>query len=69
MLRTLSENEMSVPARSPSGGTGPPVSYSAFTQVSDPISLTDTFEKKIRIGSPSAVPRWSDEIRRGPAFL
>src|SRR5215467_12404819 len=43
--------------------------YCAFIQVSDPASLTDTFVKKIRAGLPSAVPRWSVEIRRGPAFL
>jgi len=45
------------------------VSYCASTQVSDPFSLTETFEKEIRSGWPSAVPRWSVEIRRGPAFL
>lgn len=50
-------------------GTSPRVSYCASTQVSDPTSLTDTFEKKSRSGLPSAVPRWSVEIRRGPAFL
>src|SRR5262245_9942038 len=57
ILRTLSEHEMRVPARSPSGGTGPPVAYSACTQVSDPMSLTATSEKNTRIGWPSAVPR------------
>jgi hypothetical protein len=50
-------------------GTSPPVSYCAFTHVSDPTGLTDTFEKKTRSGWPSAVPRWSVEIRRGPAVL
>jgi len=50
-------------------GLLPPVSYFAFTHVSDPTSLTDTSEKKIRSGLPSAVPRRSVEIRRGPAFL
>jgi hypothetical protein len=43
--------------------------YCASTQVSDPTSLTDTFEKKIRAGLPSAVPRWSVETSRGPDFL
>jgi hypothetical protein len=43
--------------------------YCAFIQVSDPVSLTDTSEKKRCSGLPSAVPRWSVEIRRGPAFL
>jgi hypothetical protein len=50
-------------------GLLPPVSYCAFTHVSDPTSLTDTSEKKIRSGWPSAVPRRSIERRRGPAFL
>src|SRR6266478_4365232 len=45
------------------------VSYCASIHLSEPTSLTDTFEKKIRAGLPSAVPRWSVEIRRGPAFL
>ena len=44
-------------------------SYCASTQVSDPVSLAATFEKKIRSGWPSAVPRCSVEMRRGPAFL
>src|SRR5262245_39159365 len=43
--------------------------YCASTQVSDPVSLAATFEKKIRSGWPSAVPRWSVEMSRGPAFL
>jgi hypothetical protein len=43
--------------------------YCAFTQSFDPVSLTATSEKKIRAGLPSAVPRWSIEISRGPAFL
>jgi len=46
-----------------------PFSYCASTQLSDPFSLTATFEKKIRSGWPSAVPRWSVEMRSGPAFL
>jgi hypothetical protein len=46
-----------------------PTDYCAVIQVFDPVSLTDTSEKKIRAGLPSAVPRWSVEIRRGPAFL
>jgi hypothetical protein len=45
------------------------VVYCASTQVSDPVSLTATFVKKIRAGLPSAVPRWSVEKSRGPAFL
>ena len=44
-------------------------SYCASVQVSDPVSLKDTFEKKIRHGLPSAIPRWSVETSRGPAFL
>jgi hypothetical protein len=43
--------------------------YCAFIQLSDPVSLTDTSERVIRNGLPSAVPRCSVEIRRGPAFL
>lgn len=43
--------------------------HSAFIQVSEPVSLTATSVKKIRAGLPSAVPRWSVETRRGPAFL
>ena len=31
--------------------------YCAFIQLSDPVTLTDTSEKKIRTGLPSAVPR------------
>lgn len=31
--------------------------YCAFTQLSDPVNLTDTSEKKSRSGFPSAVPR------------
>jgi hypothetical protein len=50
-------------------GVSPRVSYCAFVQVSDPTSLTATFVKKIRAGLPSAVPRWSVEKNRGPAFL
>src|ERR1043166_5907742 len=49
--------------------TSPVVVYCAFIQVSDPVSLTDTSEKKTRSGLPSAVPRWSVEIKRGPACL
>src|SRR5262249_48995383 len=44
-------------------------SYCASIQLSDPASLTATFEKDTRTGEPSAVPRWSVEKRRGPAFL
>jgi hypothetical protein len=43
--------------------------HCAFIQFSDPVNLTDTSEMKIRKGFPSAVPWWSVEIRRGPAFL
>ncbi len=43
--------------------------YFASIQASDPVSLTATFVKKIRAGLPSAVPRWSVEKSRGPAFL
>ena len=46
-----------------------PSSYFASTQVSDPVTLTATSEMKICSGLPSAVPRCSVEIRRGPAFL
>jgi hypothetical protein len=42
--------------------------HCAFTQLSDPVSFTDTSEKETRSGLPSAVPWWSVEIRRGPAF-
>ena len=43
--------------------------YCAFIHVSDPVSLTATSEKNSWNGPPSAVPRWSVEISRGPAFL
>jgi len=43
--------------------------HCAVIQFSDPVNLTDTSEMKIRKGFPSAVPWWSVEIRRGPAFL
>src|SRR5262249_36492232 len=43
--------------------------YCPFTPLSDPASFTATFEKKIFAGFPSAVPRWSVETSRGPAFL
>ena len=43
--------------------------YCAFTQVSEPATLTATSEKKSRSGPPSAVPLCSVETRRGPAFL
>src|SRR5216683_5207998 len=43
--------------------------YCAFIQVSEPVSLTDTSERKICRGLTSAVPRCSVEISRGPAFL
>ena len=42
--------------------------YCAFAQ-SDPVTLTATFEKKIRTGFPSALPRWSIATSSGPAFL
>ena len=44
-------------------------SYCASIHLSDPASLTATFEKDTRTGAPSAVPRWSVEKRSGPAFL
>src|SRR5260370_39521099 len=44
-------------------------SYFASIHLSDPVSLTARSEMKIRSGLPSAVPRWSVEIERGPAFL
>jgi hypothetical protein len=56
-------------SRPEAAGLAPPASYCAFTHLSDPTSLTDTFEKKNRSFLPSAVPRRSVEIRRGPAFL
>ncbi len=43
--------------------------YCGFVQVSDPVSLTATPEMKMCRGLPSAVPRCSVEISRGPAFL
>src|SRR5579864_3229188 len=43
--------------------------YCAFIQLSEPVSLTDTSEKKMCTGLPSAVPRCSVETSRGPAFL
>ena len=45
------------------------LSYCAFTQASEPVSLTATSEKESFIGLPSAVPWWSVEMRSGPAFL
>jgi len=44
-------------------------SYFASIQVSDPVSFTDTSEIKMCRGLPSAVPRCSVEMSRGPAFL
>ena len=43
--------------------------YFASIQASDPVSLTATPEIKMCSGLPSAVPRCSVEISRGPAFL
>ena len=43
--------------------------YSAFIQVSDPVSLTDTSEINMCRGLPSAKPRCSVANRIGPAFL
>ncbi len=51
------------------GGATSEAVYCAFVQVSDPVSLTATPEMKMCRGLPSAVPRCSDEISRGPAFL
>jgi hypothetical protein len=45
------------------------VLYCAFIHVSDPVSLTATSVKNSWNGPPSAVPRCSVEISRGPAFL
>src|SRR5271163_4518641 len=49
--------------------TSPSHVHCALIQFSDPVTLTDTSEKEIRRGFPSAVPGCSVEIRRGPAFL
>jgi hypothetical protein len=46
-----------------------PAIYCAFIQVSDPLTLTATSDKKICRGLPSAVPRCSVENNSGPAFL
>ncbi len=43
--------------------------YCALIHLSDPVSLTDRFVMKMCSGFPSAVPRWSVENSRGPAFL
>jgi alkylation response protein AidB-like acyl-CoA dehydrogenase len=43
--------------------------YFAAIQVSEPTSLTDTSERKMCRGLPSAVPRCSVENKIGPAFL
>lgn len=43
--------------------------YCAFIQVSEPVSLTETSERKMCRGLPSAKPRCSVENRIGPAFL
>jgi len=48
---------------------GYPSFYFAFTHESDPASFTATSEMKMCSGLPSAVPRCSVEISRGPAFL
>jgi hypothetical protein len=45
------------------------VAVIALIQLSNPVYLTDTLEKKTRMGLPSPVPRCSVEISRGPAFL
>src|SRR5215472_10120563 len=49
--------------------SGAEATYCAFIQVSEPATLTATSEKKTRIGLPSANPRRSVEMRRGPAFF
>ena len=49
--------------------TSPSVVYFASIQVFEPVSLTATSDKKMCSGLPSAVPRCSVEISRGPAFL
>ena len=46
-----------------------PFVYFASIQLSDPVSLTAKSEMKMCKGLPSAVPRCSVEISRGPAFL
>ncbi len=43
--------------------------YCAFIQVSEPVSFTAKSVMKMCRGLPSAVPRCSVEISRGPAFL
>jgi hypothetical protein len=43
--------------------------YCALIQLSDPVNLTDTLEKKTCMGLPSPVPRCSVEISREPTFL
>jgi hypothetical protein len=43
--------------------------YSAFIQLSDPVSFTATPVKLSVSGAPSAVPLCSVETRSGPAFL
>jgi len=43
--------------------------YCAFTHLSEPVNLTATSVMKMCRGLPSAVPRCSVEINRGPAFL
>jgi hypothetical protein len=43
--------------------------YCAGIHLSDPVTLTATSEMKMCRGLPSAVPRCSVEISRGPAFL
>src|SRR5215472_1495935 len=43
--------------------------YFASIQVLEPTVLTATFVNQMCSGAPSAVPRWSIETSRGPAFL
>lgn len=47
----------------------PQLFYSAFVHVLEPVTLKDTSDTKMCKGLPSAVPRCSVEISRGPAFL
>src|SRR5580700_11439215 len=43
--------------------------YCAGVHLSEPVNFTATSEMKMCRGFPSAVPRCSVEMRRGPAFL
>ena len=43
--------------------------YCAAIHLSDPVTLTATSENQIRMGMPSALPRRSVEMSRGPAFF